>query len=595
MGFDPMATKHLMGLLTNLYADPLLACIREYSTNALDSNIAAGNPDPIKVTLPHPGHPYLTIEDAGLGLSLDELRNLYSMYGASSKRESNAYNGCLGVGSKAGLAYAVSFTVTAIRDGEQVVATIAKVDGTATIRVLDISPTAGRNGVTITIPIKACDYAATISKADSLFSHWSEDSVLVDGQPPSRLAYKDALWLDDDVCVLPNIRRDSHSLIVMGNVPYPVPTAQHYGTLVIARVDYGLVDFTPSRESLNMSDPSTKDTLAELAAYVKQYLPHAVERETKNAPTPWDAAKIRERWNVGGAKQPKLETLCERDVWSYTPNQWQDKAENCATIVFYRTLKQEAVVLVENYPLRTVTPTTKLRLSAYGRQTYLLLPPGTIGMEGLKGRSNIIDWAQIENATAHVKPLKVERTKRVKGEWDVKVTTGRTRRPIDTARPYCWEYASTQGEQRANRAIRVWPEVQVIFIYERSKDKLHREVPGIKDLHTWCTEQQAAAVAALTEDDRLRAWARRESWLQLVDPFRLHDPLLRRAAECARVSESVAMRQVRALCLSFTTDDLGLADRYPLVAGGATRSAHEDAVLYCNAKYATIHTNKQGT
>jgi hypothetical protein len=42
MSIDPGSVMHIMSVLTDLYSDPEAACIREYSTNALDSHIDAG-------------------------------------------------------------------------------------------------------------------------------------------------------------------------------------------------------------------------------------------------------------------------------------------------------------------------------------------------------------------------------------------------------------------------------------------------------------------------------------------------------------------------------------------------------------------------
>ena len=48
MSLDTQSIQHLMAVLTDLYSDPVLAVIREYATNARDSHIEAGNPDPIR-------------------------------------------------------------------------------------------------------------------------------------------------------------------------------------------------------------------------------------------------------------------------------------------------------------------------------------------------------------------------------------------------------------------------------------------------------------------------------------------------------------------------------------------------------------------
>jgi hypothetical protein len=110
LSIDPGSVNNLMALLTDMYSDPELAIVREYSTNARDSHIAAGVTDPIEVYTPTVLEPMLRIVDHGVGLSADDIRDIYSRYGLSTKAESNDYNGVLGLGCKSAL------TVTGRKD-----------------------------------------------------------------------------------------------------------------------------------------------------------------------------------------------------------------------------------------------------------------------------------------------------------------------------------------------------------------------------------------------------------------------------------------------------------------------------------------------
>lgn len=53
MSVDAASMAHVMSILTDLYSDPVLAVIREYSTNAFDSHVEAGVQRPIEVSLPN--------------------------------------------------------------------------------------------------------------------------------------------------------------------------------------------------------------------------------------------------------------------------------------------------------------------------------------------------------------------------------------------------------------------------------------------------------------------------------------------------------------------------------------------------------------
>src|SRR5271167_2884058 len=85
MRFDEDSLVHLMSLLTNAYTDPELAVVREYSTNARDSHIEAGQTRAIEVETPSALKPVLIIRDFGIGLSEQDIEEVYSLYGASTK------------------------------------------------------------------------------------------------------------------------------------------------------------------------------------------------------------------------------------------------------------------------------------------------------------------------------------------------------------------------------------------------------------------------------------------------------------------------------------------------------------------------------
>lgn len=93
-------------LSDGLYSDKILAIIRELSTNAYDSHVAAGKATtPFHVTLPSSFNPQFIIEDFGVGLSPEQVNNIYTVYGASDKEDSNTAIGCLGLGSKTPFSY----------------------------------------------------------------------------------------------------------------------------------------------------------------------------------------------------------------------------------------------------------------------------------------------------------------------------------------------------------------------------------------------------------------------------------------------------------------------------------------------------------
>ena len=87
----------MFSLLTSkVYNDPIAAVIREWSTNAIDACIAANKSIDFEVHIPTATECYFSVRDYGTGLEADQLTTLFCTLGASTKRNSNAYNGTFG-------------------------------------------------------------------------------------------------------------------------------------------------------------------------------------------------------------------------------------------------------------------------------------------------------------------------------------------------------------------------------------------------------------------------------------------------------------------------------------------------------------------
>jgi HSP90 family molecular chaperone len=75
-------------LSKRLYSNPELAVCRELVSNAIDSHVAAGNKQPVEVFLPDWSNDFrFVVKDYGTGLSEEEVLNLYTTYGASTKMQ----------------------------------------------------------------------------------------------------------------------------------------------------------------------------------------------------------------------------------------------------------------------------------------------------------------------------------------------------------------------------------------------------------------------------------------------------------------------------------------------------------------------------
>jgi hypothetical protein len=306
MSIDTNSLAHIMSVLTNLYSDPEMAVLREYSCNARDSHLAVGQTRPIEITLPNNFDQYLVIEDFGLGLSIDDITDIYSRYGASTKRGTNEQTGMLGLGSKSALTYATQFTMTAVKDGiKSEVLISVKVDGSGKMEVMDTASTTQPNGVRITIPTKNPNNFA--EKAKQLFSYWEQGTVLVNGEVPAGI--DNLTDIGDGIFITDTIRswqtRDHKDTVIMGGVPYPLPkeytdrlerVIRHY---CVFYVPMGDVDFVPSREEMNLT-PRTKQYLSDLVEKVILNVGKVVAREINSCQTHNEALAVATKWRSVG-------------------------------------------------------------------------------------------------------------------------------------------------------------------------------------------------------------------------------------------------------------------------------------------------------
>lgn len=298
MGLDTHSLVHIQSILSNIYSDPELAVIREYASNALDSHRAAGIDDPIEIFLPNELVRTYVVRDHGVGMSRNEIAEQFTLYGWSSKRETDDETGMLGIGCKSGLAYGEkTFTFVATKDGERTTALVSQNHlGCGVIKIAEVEYVDEPNGVEVRIPVN--DYYSFNDRAQWFFGFWDEGTVLINGQPPEqRWGYEDEdLELDPDVHLSNELEQD---YIVQGNVPYEAGARLSRdiggGYRAVVRVDIGTVDFTPSREQLQYSD-RTLEVVRSAREYIEENLQRRAAEEVAASATKREALEKTLHW-----------------------------------------------------------------------------------------------------------------------------------------------------------------------------------------------------------------------------------------------------------------------------------------------------------
>ena len=241
-------------LTSRFYNDTISAPIREWSTNAIDACLAASLPVKFDVHIPTVMEPHFSVRDYGTGLSKEDILGLFSTLGASTKRNSNAYNGTFGIGRMSGLAYGSSFSVESYCDGTYHSYLISIQDGIPVAVHLADSTTNETNGLKLSLNVEPADISSFYAKAKALYRYFGDKPSL---NIPMDIELDTNGFISDDWFINKGSR---DNMVLMSNVAYRIPNDsqlhdKNFSGLVI-KAETGQVGINPGRESLSLDKPT---------------------------------------------------------------------------------------------------------------------------------------------------------------------------------------------------------------------------------------------------------------------------------------------------------------------------------------------------
>jgi len=249
-------------LVSKVYTDKVMAVIREWSTNAIDACIDAKKPINFEVHLPTILEPYFSVRDYGTGLSNEDVLGLYSTLGASTKRNSNEFNGTFGIGRGAGLAYSTRFQVDSYFNGTKISYVVSTDGGMPAMISLGNHPTTEANGLNIQLNVSSKDIEQFRKKAINVYNFFSDkprtNIELTYSTLDKIIEGKD--WYME----VPDSfeRYNNIPIAIMGNVAYQIDKSHFTDidysailtTSIRLKVPLGAISITPGRESLSMDE-----------------------------------------------------------------------------------------------------------------------------------------------------------------------------------------------------------------------------------------------------------------------------------------------------------------------------------------------------
>ena len=613
MSVDAASMAHVMSILTDLYSDPTMAVIREYSTNARDAMIEAGNGDkPIEVSLPNAMSPFFKVRDYGVGLSVEDIRNIYSKYGASTKRSTNEQVGMLGLGCKSALTYTQQFTVRSVKDGELVLVAISRTEnGSGVMEVVHTSATDEENGVEISVPVNRTNDFHW--KASEFFRFWEPGTVLVDGQKPKYFA-DEAMKISDSLYVTHN--GGGNDYIVMGNVAYRVNSENslfapssgygYYGRSfgITAIVPIGSVNFTPSREDLHYTK-KTLETISAIKVEAERDLLAAIQRELDAQENARDARVLAEKWNsttrlmhkmkYNGKSIPVNEDL---NHLRYSMNWGRGSVDVYRSINYAQC---EKFIFVDGYEKTDISTAHRAKLRLWSEQN----KHGNATFVVTKDKVDFT-WFTPAASVSWEEVFKC-RPERVKSKSDTVTYNVRTNDGYNYDRSVTelpkgktvvlWTSGDREINEVISQIVKVSTDAVFLNLPKNRWDKYIRENPGTFLLKNYIDKMMLDALDSLSEDDVvcLTMHYDERGTLGILDPTRVDDPDLAKKIRNAKIRPSDDANKyldIHNLCkrLRFDVSSLKKSEnmvvKYPLIRNlNGLDVSIEHCYTYVNAVY----------
>ncbi len=593
MAFDVNSMAHIMSVLTDLYSDSELAIIREYSTNAYDSHVEAGVNAPIEITKPTHLHPTLRIKDYGVGMSRGDIINIYSKYGASTKRETDEQSGTLGLGGKSALTYTSQFAITAVKDGIKTIVNVSRTEsGTGVMELVDSHSTSEPNGVTISIEVR--DVYSVGRKVDEFFSYWDQGTVLIDGKPPATI---EGISITDTITLRNGSGGD---VIVMGNVPYRLDrhhriAANDYWSSnysVVARVPIGTVAFTPNREDLRytkQTERSIEEVRNEFLKNFNSKLQQSIDQEDTPAK----------------ALQKYVECLNYSSISGFAVKmEWRGQsfadALNVKHMVFKSTATRDQVrtrgsmeahsvfnsIFITGFKNSTLS-------SAYKQKIRVLISGHSHTDVRLLGDDALPEWfgEAVSYTWDDVRSVSLASSQRTylgrTGPQKYQVLSDDSFNKedyLDNTRPIYFDTYADYGSS-AYWLSKVFDKTdQVVLISRNRWDKFRRDYPNAVRIGSGVAIKRQEFIDTVPKDVVESYTLADKNILRRMDESRVDDPELKSSIILAKKDISQYLDKFGAISIDYAVKASGLK-KYPLIDGYSLVHNNNHVYIYINAVY----------
>jgi hypothetical protein len=257
-------------LRNRLYEHKVQTLVQEYICNARDAMREMGKGNDFQVTIPTQLSPTFKVRDFGPGISPDRMKDVFIMYGASTKRGSDLQTGGFGIGAKSAWSYTDSFTIVTYIDGtKRIYVAHTGVNNNGRLDHISTSKTDEPNGTEIQVAVGKHDIHEFRNAVFRAIYFWNERPE-IKGEldiPTLVGGYRlgDNLEIIDGNMIpefVGYFRYGRNMLAVIDGVPYPIgdklmdqvkklyQLQELVNRKVILHMGNGVVEVSASRESI---------------------------------------------------------------------------------------------------------------------------------------------------------------------------------------------------------------------------------------------------------------------------------------------------------------------------------------------------------
>jgi len=247
-------------LRSKMYTNPVQTSVQEYICNGRDAMREAKtfSITPLEICVPNTFKPTFKVRDFGVGLSPERVRDVFVMYGSSTKRGDNGQTGGFGIGAKSAWAYTDSFTITSFYNGIRY-EYVAHLGGnnSGVLDIISKTETTEPNGVSVEFAVKPNDVNTFKEAIFRCIRYWSPSSYKLLGTVD--FIVPKILIETDDIIVLPYEKVNNINGFIIDNIVYPNIKQEgswqeyHVSGLsgrFLLKFKTGEIDINPNRESI---------------------------------------------------------------------------------------------------------------------------------------------------------------------------------------------------------------------------------------------------------------------------------------------------------------------------------------------------------